>query len=160
MLKSRVSNTEKCHYKLSILVMGLNDFAGVAAGTPTIYEAIYPETVTWLKEQVGFSGDSVGMDESALSQLLAEMSRLNGIMNIEIGSDGEALQEMMLARLKERGVDIGADTYLKVTEPLSRILQIPDHLHALANMLGDGLVLKRKGWIFGKNARSQNFANA
>ena len=119
---------------------GLERFCWAAAGTPTIYEAIYPETVTWLKEQVGFSGDSVGMDESALSQLLAEMSRLNGIMNIEIGSDGEALQEMMLARLKERGVDIDADTYLKVTEPLSRIFAIPDHLHALANMLGDGLV--------------------
>ena len=28
----------------------------------------------------------------------------------------------------------------KITEPLSRIYAIPDHLHALCNMLGDGLV--------------------
>ena len=59
--------------------------------------------MTWLKEKVGFSGEFVGMDESALSQLLAEMSRLNGIMNIEIGSDGEALQEMMLQDPKKEG---------------------------------------------------------
>ena len=29
---------------------GLGRFCWAAAGTPTIYEAIYPETVQWLKE--------------------------------------------------------------------------------------------------------------
>ena len=119
---------------------GLERFCWAAAGTPTIYEAIYPESVSWLKELAGFSGESVGMDDESLAVLLAEMSRLNGIMNIEVGSDGEKMQSMMIDRLIKRGVDIDAERFTAVTEPLSRIFAIPDHLHALANMIGDGLV--------------------
>ena len=32
------------------------------------------------------------------------------------------------------------EQFLAITEPLSRIYAIPDHLHALSHMLGDGLV--------------------
>ena len=32
------------------------------------------------------------------------------------------------------------DELKKVTEPLSSIYAIPDHMHAICNMLGDGLV--------------------
>ena len=33
---------------------GLERFCWAAAGTPTIYEAIYPESVSWLKKTIGF----------------------------------------------------------------------------------------------------------
>ena len=38
----------------------------------------------------------------------------------------------------------------RITEPLSAIYVIPDHTHALCNMLGDGLTLAML-LIFGKN---------
>ena len=68
------------------------------------------------------------------------MSRLFGIMNIEVGSDGDRMREVFLKRLAERGHPIEAELFESITEPLSRIYAIPDHMHALSNMLGDGLV--------------------
>ena len=68
------------------------------------------------------------------------MSRLNGIMNIEPGVDGEQLSQLFITRLSERGIELTQEQFMAVTEPLSRIYAIPDHLHALTHMLGDGLV--------------------
>lgn len=119
---------------------GLERFCWAAAGTPTIYEAIYPESVAWLKEQAGFSAEMFDMTQSELDSLLGEMSRLFGIMNIEAGSDGDRMREVFLSRLKARGHSIDSEMFAAITEPLSKIYAIPDHMHALANMLGDGLV--------------------
>ena len=119
---------------------GLERFCWAAAGTPTIYEAIYPETVSWLKEMAGFSSITSQWPELDLDALLGEMSRLNGIMNIEPGVDAEELRTTFLRRLGERGITVTSEQFSAVTEPLSKIYAIPDHLHALSNMLGDGLV--------------------
>ena len=119
---------------------GLERFCWAAAGTPTIYEAIYPESVSWLKEKAGFSADRYNMTTEQMDSLLGEMSRLFGIMNIEIGSDGARMQKLFLDRLSERGHSIDEDLFTSITEPLSKIYAIPDHMHALVNMLGDGLV--------------------
>ncbi len=119
---------------------GLERFCWAAAGTPTIYEAIYPESVEWLKQQTGFSAESFDMSQAQLDSLLGEMSRLFGIMNIEAGSDGARMEELFLQRLSSRGHDISPELFASLTEPLSKIYAIPDHMHALVNMLGDGLV--------------------
>jgi alanyl-tRNA synthetase len=119
---------------------GLERFCWAAAGTPTIYEAIYPESVEWLKQMAGFSSERFNMSQTELDSLLGEMSRLFGIMNIEAGSDGDRMRQVFLARLAERGHSIDVELFSAITEPLSRIYAIPDHMHALSNMLGDGLV--------------------
>ena len=75
-----------------------------------------------------------------MDKILGEMSRLNGIMNIEAGVDGDELRAIFIAKLSERGISITEDQFTAITDPLSRIYAIPDHLHALCNMLGDGLV--------------------
>ena len=94
----------------------------------------------WLKDLSGFSEVASRWPELDLNSLLGEMSRLNGIMNIEPGVDAEHLSELFISRLAQRGVDLTKEQFLAVTEPLSRIYAIPDHLHALSHMLGDGLV--------------------
>lgn len=119
---------------------GLERFCWAAAGTPTIYEAIYPESVEWLKSLAGFDGLMTKWPDVDVPVLLAEMSRLNGILNIEAGVDGDELVSLFLAKLTERGVEVTADQFRGITDPLARIYAIPDHLHALCNMLGDGLV--------------------
>ena len=119
---------------------GLERFCWAAAGTPTIYESIYPETTAWLKDLAQFSNITKQWPELNLDALLGEMSRLNGIMNIEPGVDADELRATFLRRLSERGVDVSAEQFSAVTEPLAKIYAIPDHLHALCNMLGDGLV--------------------
>ena len=119
---------------------GLERFCWAAAGTPTIYEAIYPETVSWLKDLAGFDGITEQWPELDLDKILGEMSRLNGIMNIEVGVDGDELRSTFIAKLSERGISITQQQFIAITDPLARIYAIPDHLHALCNMLGDGLV--------------------
>ncbi|MEL0330673.1 MAG: alanine--tRNA ligase [Candidatus Poseidoniales archaeon] len=119
---------------------GLERFCWAAAGTPTIYEAIYPETVAWLKQLSGFESVANQWPSLDLDRLLSEMSRLNGIMNIEAGVDGEMLVNIFLTRLAERGLEVSSEQFSSITEPLANIYAIPDHLHALCNMLGDGLV--------------------
>ena len=119
---------------------GLERFCWAAAGTPTIYEAIYPQTVAWLKQLAGFEGVAKQWPDLDLDRILGEMSRLNGIMNIEAGVDGEELLATFLQRLAKRGIEISSEQFTAITDPLSRIYAIPDHLHALCNMLGDGLV--------------------
>lgn len=119
---------------------GLERFCWAAAGTPTIYEAIYPETVSWLKDLTGFSAEMFDLSKPELDNLLGDMSRLFGIMNIEVGSDGDRMEQLFLTKLRERGHDINSELFKSITEPLSRIYAIPDHLHAIVNMIGDGLV--------------------
>ena len=53
---------------------GLERFCWAAAGTPTIYEAIYPESVAWLKQQAGFH-KMFEMTQDELDSVLGEMSR-------------------------------------------------------------------------------------
>ena len=120
---------------------GLERFCWAAAGTSTIYEAIYPESVGWLKQIAGFDsmveGLGLGVDTD---DLLAELSQLAGILNIDVGTDVDSLYQRLVERLGDGGVEITVSNLKRLTEPLSSIYAIPDHMHAICNMLGDGLV--------------------
>ena len=120
---------------------GLERFCWAAAGTPTIYEAIYPESVSWLKQIIGFESmvDNLSLDVDT-SSLLSELSRLAGILNIDVGTDVESLYIKLVERLDELDITITVHELKRLTEPLSSIYAIPDHMHALCNMLGDGLI--------------------
>ena len=119
---------------------GLERFCWAAAGTPTIYEAIYPESVDWLKELCNFKQivDEIKIEE--LDELLGELSKISGIMNIEIGSNESEMYSILIETLANRGIQVNANQIMELMNPLSKIYAIPDHLHALCNMLGDGLV--------------------
>jgi len=119
---------------------GLERFCWAAAGTPTIYEAIYPETVSWLQEESDFQSRLSQLGDIDMDALLSELSRLAGILNIDVGTDVESLYNRLSERLTDRGISISVDQLKAVTEPLSSIYAIPDHMHALCNMLGDTLI--------------------
>ena len=84
------------------------------------------------------------MDDLGISvdtgDLLGEISRLAGILNIDVGTDVESLFEKLSVRLRESGLDVSIEDIKLLTEPLSSIYAIPDHMHAICNMLCDGLV--------------------
>ena len=71
---------------------------------------------------------------------MSELSKLAGILNIDVGTDAELLYKTLVKRLSENNITISVNDLKKITEPLSYIYAIPDHLHALCHMLGDGLV--------------------
>jgi len=120
---------------------GLERFCWAAAGTPNIYEAIYPESVSWLKKTSGYDKFIQSSDiDVNIDLLLGEISRLSGILNIDVGTDVNSLYDILISRLSDSGFSISIEDLKKITEPLSSIYAIPDHLHAICNMLGDGLV--------------------
>jgi len=119
---------------------GLERFCWAAAGTPTIYDAIYPETVAWLRDLSGFDATVAALGIDDIDGLMSELSRSAGILNIDVGTDAESLYETLVERLAERGTPIPLATLKEITEPLASIFAIPDHMHALCNMLGDALV--------------------
>ena len=119
---------------------GLERFCWAAAGTPTIYEAIYPDTVAWLKDESDFQSRLSQLGDVDIDALLSELSRLAGILNIDVGTDVESLYIRLSERLEDRGISISVEQLKAVTEPLSSIYAIPDHMHALCNMLGDTLI--------------------
>jgi alanyl-tRNA synthetase len=120
---------------------GLERFCWAAAGTPTIYEAIYPESVEWLKILSEFDSkvDDLGISVDT-DILLGELSRLAGILNIDVGTDVESLYVKLSEKLEESNLIVSIEDLKRFTEPLSSIYAIPDHMHAICNMLGDGLV--------------------
>ena len=120
---------------------GLERFCWAAAGTPTIYEAIYPESVDWLKNLSEFDSkvDDLGISVDT-DILLGELSRLAGILNIDVGTDVESLYVKLSEKLEESNLIVSIEDLKRFTEPLSSIYAIPDHMHAICNMLGDGLV--------------------
>ena len=71
------------------------------------------------------------------SALLSELSRLAGILNIDVGTDVESLYTKLIERLDDLDIKISVSELKRLTEPLSAIYAIPDHMHALCNMLGD-----------------------
>ena len=120
---------------------GLERFCWAASGTPTIYEAIYPESVSLLKELSNFDNIISELGVSTEPKILmSELSKLAGILNIDVGTDAELLYQTLVKRLSQKNINISVSDLKKITEPLSYIFAIPDHLHALCHMLGDGLV--------------------
>ena len=101
---------------------GLERFCWAAAGTPTIYEAIYPESVEWLKDLAGFDAmvTGLGLDVDT-DALLGELSKLAGILNIDVGTDVASLYEKLAERLGEQGISISVGELKRLTEPLSSI---------------------------------------
>jgi alanyl-tRNA synthetase len=113
---------------------GLERWTWMSQGTPTVYEAVYPEMIDFLKEHAGIEHS----DEEA--ELIGKAARLSGQLDIDDVDDVEAARGEIAATL---GVDVG--TLRDLVEPLENIYAIADHCRTLAYMLGDGIVPSNVG---------------
>ena len=83
---------------------------------------MYPDSVNWLKDLSGFEEMVKGLELSANTDLLlGELSRLAGILNIDVGTDVEALFLKLSDRLQESGLEVSIEELKRLTEPLSSI---------------------------------------
>ncbi|WP_436901453.1 alanine--tRNA ligase [Halovenus halobia] len=113
---------------------GLERWTWMSQGTPTVYEAIYPEMIDFLRENAGVEYSE---DEEELVQAAA---RLSGNLDIDDVDDVEAARGDIADEL---GVDV--DELRELVEPLEQIYAIADHCRTLAYMLGDGIVPSNVG---------------
>ena len=113
---------------------GLERWTWMSQGTPTVYEAVYPEMISFLKDNAGIEHTD---DETAL---IGRAARLSGQLDIDDVDDVEAARGDIAERL---GVEV--DELRGLVEPLEDIYAIADHSRTLAYMLGDGIVPSNVG---------------
>jgi alanyl-tRNA synthetase len=113
---------------------GIERWTWMSQGTPTVYEAVYPEMIAFLKENAGLDYDE---EEE---RLVRRASKLAGHMDIDEAGDIEAARDTIADEL---GVPTGELRGLM--EPLESIYAVADHCRAMAYMFGDGIVPSNVG---------------
>jgi alanyl-tRNA synthetase len=113
---------------------GLERWTWVSQGTPTVYEAIYPEMIAFLKENAGI--DHTDEQEAVVTRAAI----LAGHMDIDEAEDAERARGTIA---EEIGVDVSE--LRELLEPLEAIYAIADHCRTLAYMLGDEIVPSNVG---------------
>jgi len=113
---------------------GLERWTWMSQGTPTVYEAIYPDAIELLKSNAELSYTD---DEEVLVQRAATLA---GRLDIDDVDDVEAARGDIADRL-----DVDVDRLRELMEPLEAIYAIADHSRTLAYMFGDGIVPSNVG---------------
>ncbi|GAA0513116.1 alanine--tRNA ligase [Halorubrum aquaticum] len=113
---------------------GLERWTWMSQGTPTVYEAIYPDAIDFLKENAGLAYT----DEE--ETLVARAAKLSGRLDIDDVDDVEDARGEIAERL-----DVDVDRLRELVEPLESIYAIADHSRTLAYMFGDGIVPSNVG---------------
>jgi len=113
---------------------GLERWTWMSQGTPTVYEAVYPEMIAFLKDNAGIEHTS---EEAGV---VHDAARLSGSLDIDDVDDVEAARGEIAGEL---GVDV--DRLRELVEPLEQVYAIADHSRTLAYMLGDGIVPSNAG---------------
>ncbi|EMA44304.1 alanyl-tRNA ligase [Halococcus morrhuae DSM 1307] len=113
---------------------GLERWTWVSQGTPTVYEAIYPEMISFLKENAGI--DHTDEEE----ELVTRAATLAGHMDIDEAEDAERARGTIAEQL-----DVDVTELRELLEPLEAIYAIADHCRTLAYMLGDEIVPSNVG---------------
>ncbi len=105
---------------------GLERFVWASKGTPTIYDAIYPEMVDYLMNLVGIERnerrDSI-LRHFALISPRIEMEKEEALVNEVLKASGASMKE-----------------YKEFIVPLQKIYAVADYTRSLAFMLTDGIV--------------------
>lgn len=116
---------------------GLERFVWASKGTPTVYDAIFPDVVDAIVDNsnIGFSR----ADEN-VRKIVAESSKLAGIMG-ELR--GEKLKELRQSVAKKTGVSV--EELERIVDPLEKVYALADHTRCILFMLGDGLVPSNAG---------------
>ena len=113
---------------------GLERWTWMSQGTATVYEAIYPDAIDFLKENAGIEHTE---DEH---EIVHRAAKLSGRLDIDDVDDVEAARGEIADRL-----DVDVDRLRELVEPLESIYAIADHSRTLAYMFGDEIVPSNVG---------------
>jgi alanyl-tRNA synthetase len=111
---------------------GLERFVWASKGSPTIYDAVFPEIVSKLMEMAGVEHK---LDDPEYANILAQNAKLAGMMDIT----GHA-NLMELRRKVADEIGIPVEKLQKIMDPVERVYAIADHSRCLAFMFGDGII--------------------
>ena len=110
---------------------GLERFVWASKGSPTIYDAIFPDLV---RKVADLAGVEHNLSDPEYAEIFAQNARLAGMVDLDVYS-------MKDLRAKIAGsIGISPEKLEKTIEPMERIYAVVDHTRCLAYMLGDGII--------------------
>jgi alanyl-tRNA synthetase len=119
---------------------GLERFVWASKGSPTIYDAVFPEMVS---KVMGSAGLSHMLDNKDFTKILALNAKYAGLMDIS-GSNLYQLRKKVAA-----SIDVPIDKLDRMITPIEKVYAVVDHTRCLAYMLGDCIVPSnvREGYL-------------
>lgn len=119
---------------------GLERLTWAASGSPTIYDAVFPDLVSTLFAEAGLDHH---LKNKNFAKILALNARFAGLMDIS-GANLFALRKKVAA-----AIDVPIDRLTKMITPIEQVYTIADHTRCLAYMLGDCIVPSnvREGYL-------------
>ena len=110
---------------------GLERFVWASKGSPTIYDAIFPDLV---RKVADLSGVEHNLQDPEYAEIFAQNARLAGMVDL----DEYSMKDL---RIKiAASIGISPEKLEKTIEPMERIYAVVDHTRCLAYMLGDGII--------------------
>lgn len=119
---------------------GLERLVWASKGSPTIYDAVFPEMVSRVMSAAGLSHM---LDNADYTRILALNAKFAGLMDIS-GTNLFNLRKKVAA-----AIDVSPDKLDKMITPVEKVYAIVDHTRCLAYMLGDCIVPSnvREGYL-------------
>lgn len=117
---------------------GLERLTWASQGSPTAYDAVFPDLVQHVRDH---SGVSLDLDDPKTRAIVAEHARLAGVMSLDADSNLHELRAGVALRLeKKMGVRLDAAELDRLMTPIENAYALADHAKCLSFMLGDGIV--------------------
>ncbi len=119
---------------------GLERLVWASKGSPTIYDAVFPEMVSHVMSSAGLSHM---LDNKDYTKILALNAKFAGLMDIS-GTNLFTLRKKVAA-----AIDVSPEKLDKMITPIEKVYAIVDHTRCLAYMLGDCIVPSnvREGYL-------------
>ena len=119
---------------------GLERFVWASKGSPTIYDAVFPEMVSRVMESAGMEHM---LDNVEYTKILALSAKFAGVMDIS----GTNLYQ--LRKKVATAIDVPIEKLDKMITPIEKVYSVVDHTRCLAYMLGDLIVPSnvREGYL-------------
>ena len=110
---------------------GLERFVWASQGSPTIYDAVFPEMVSHVMQEAGFGHR---LHDPDFIHILGENAKFAGLMDIS----GQRIFELRQKVADKIGIP--TDRLEKMIAPVESVYAIVDHTRCLSYMLGDCIV--------------------
>ncbi|WP_298669889.1 alanine--tRNA ligase [uncultured Methanofollis sp.] len=119
---------------------GLERITWASKGSPTVYDAVFPEMVSHLMQAAGLEHL---LDNKEFTKILGLNAKFAGLMDIS-GPNLYQLRKKVAAT-----IDVPLEKLDKMITPIEKIYAIADHTRCLAYMLGDCVVPSnvREGYL-------------
>jgi alanyl-tRNA synthetase len=120
---------------------GLERFVWASRGSPTIYDAVFPEMVSRVMEGAGLEHM---LEDSEYAKLLALNAKYAGLLGDISGANLFQLRNKVA-----QAINISPEKLDRMISPIEKVYTVVDHTRCLAYMLGDLIVPSnvREGYL-------------